>query len=288
VPTSGISTITLQAQESSSNYNFDLVAAPRGSVSTVGNGGNPAPPPLLLLGSGTNVLSCSGGGNGGTVNVIGTAYLDSTANGAGSLGPNASLTATQIYTADPTPSGAITGTYSPSPPINGPVISDPYAGLTPPSTTGLPVYNDGNYHGPGVYTTKPLSFSGKGSTELATGTYILQQGIKLSGGAGLTSQLPGGVLLYVTGGSVDMSGGGNISLQPLSPPPYPSAPNLGIWQDQSDHNTISLSGNASATYGGTVYAPTAQVRGGGTFGYTAGSIIASSYSCNGTGTATIG
>jgi hypothetical protein len=289
VPTSGISTITLQAQESSSNYNFDLVAAPRGSVSTVGNGGNPAPPPLLLLGSGTNVLNCVGGGNGGTVNVIGTAYLNSTANGAGSLGPNASLTATQIYTADPTPSGAISGTYSPSPPINGPVISDPYAGLTPPSTTGLNDYTTGtNYQGPGIYENT-LTLNGNNTTVLQTGTYILRQGIKLKGGASLTSG-PGGVLLYVTGGSIDFGGGGNVSLQPLSPPPYPSAPNLGIWQNNPDPktNAVSLSGNGTATYGGTVYAPAAQVTGGGAFGYTAGSIIASSYSCNGTGTATIG
>jgi hypothetical protein len=283
--TSGISGITIQAQEALSSYNFDLLAVPRGSSSTVGNGGNPAPPPLLLLGSAPGVLSCVGNGS---VKVIGPAYLDSTANGSGNLTGNASLNATQIYTADPTPSQAITGggSYSPAP-VNGPVIPDPYAGLTPPSTNGLPVYTDGSYHGPGVYTTT-LSFSGNTSQQLATGTYILEGGISVTGQASLTSA-PGGVLLYVTGGSINFSGQGNVSLQPLSPPPYPLAPNLGIWQDKSDTNPMSLSGNGSAnTYGGTIYAPGAQVTGGGNAGYTAGSIIASSYSCNGNGSATIG
>jgi hypothetical protein len=200
---------------------------------------------------------------------------------------NASLHATQIYTADPTPSQAITGggTYSPTP-VNGPVIADPYASLTPPSANGLPLYSDGNYHGPGVYTTT-LSFSGSGSQQLATGTYILEQGISVTGQAGLTSA-PGGVLLYVTSGSIAFGGQGNVSLQPLGSPPSP-APNLGIWQAKSDTNTISLSGNGSAnTYGGTIYAPGAQVGGLGNAGYTAGSIVSSSFACTGNGTATIG
>jgi hypothetical protein len=283
--TSGISGITLQAQESSSTYDFDLLAVPRGSAATVGNGGNPAPPPLLLLGSGTSVVSCVGNGS---LRVIGTAYLDSTANGSANLTGSASFNATQIYTADPNPSQAITGSGSYSPnPVNGPVVSDPYASLTPPSANGLPVYSDGNYHGPGVYTTT-LSFSGSGSQALATGTYILQQGISVTGQASLTTA-PGGVLLYVSGGSIQLGGGGNVSLEPLSPPPYPSSPNLGIWQAKSDTNTISLSGNGSVnTYGGTIYAPGAQVGGVGNAGYTAGSIVSSSFACTGNGTATIG
>jgi hypothetical protein len=282
---SGISGIALQALESSTTFNFNLLAVPRGSSATIGNGGNPAPPPMLLLGSGQSALSCVGNGS---LKVIGTAYLDSAANGSGNVTGNASVTATQIYTADPTPSLAFTGggSYSPAP-VYGLVVPDPYAGLTPPSTSGPPVYTDGAYHGPGVYTTT-LSFSGQGSQQLATGTYILEAGISVTGQASLTSA-PGGVLLYVSGGSINFSGQGNVSLQPLSPPPYSSAPNLGIWQAKADTSTVSLSGNGSAnTYSGTIYAPGAQVGGAGNAGYTAGSIISSSFACNGNGTATIG
>jgi hypothetical protein len=110
----------------------------------------------------------------------------------------------------------------------------------------------------------------------------------VTGQASLTSGL-GGVLLYVSGGSINFSGQGNVSLGPLTPPPYASAPSLEIWQDKSDTNPISLSGNGSAnTYGGTIYAPGAQVRGVGNAGYTAGSIISSSLACDGNGAATIG
>jgi hypothetical protein len=128
---------------------------------------------------------------------------------------------------------------------------------------------------------------------LATGTYILEQGISVTGGASLASG-PGGVLLYVTGGSVNFSGGGNVSLAPLAPPYYPSPPNpqgaqnLGIWQAASDTNPLTLSGNGSAnTYSGTIYAPGAQVTSGGNAGYTAGAVEAASLSCGGSGHGTI-
>ena len=131
---------------------------------------------------------------------------------------------------------------------------------------------------------------------LATGTYILQGGISVSGQANLSSQsgAPGtsqGVLLYVTGGSINFSGQGYVSLAPLSnPSPYPViAPNLGIWQDKSDTKPVIIAGNASGNiYSGTIYAPTASVGGSGNGSYTAGSVIASSLTCSGNGTETIG
>jgi hypothetical protein len=137
---------------------------------------------------------------------------------------------------------------------------------------------------------------------LAPGTYILQQGISVSGQANLISAPPSspgsqyGVLLYVSGGSINFSGQGTVSLSPPTPQPYTdangtAAPNLGIWQANPDPstNSVNLSGNGAAnTYSGVIYAPHATVTGTGNGGYTAGSIIANSFACGGNGTANIG
>ena len=291
--TAGTSSITMGALQAASNFHFDLVAVPRvytPQSEGVSGGGTPLPPPMLLLGTGVPALSCAGNAH---LNVSGTAYLNASASGSISMsGNNAIVHATQIDVADPTPSTAITGVgVTPSTPVYEPAVPDPYgpsvANLQPPSSSGQPVYTDGANHGPGVYTTT-LTFSSPGDYVLATGTYILDQGISVSGQANLSSGT-GGVLLYVKGGFISFSGQGNVSLNPLSPAPYAAAPNLGIWQDRSDTNVISLSGSASAnTYSGTIYAPTAQVGGSGNAGYTAGGVISSSFACAGNGIANIG
>lgn len=299
----GTSSVTLSAQESASAYHFDLLASPRLSTPQslgVSPGGSPFPPPLFLLGQTAPSLTCSGSSQSKII-VNGAAFLDSTANGAGQISGGSSFSATQIYTADPNPSGAITGNYAPKPPIYASAESDPYAGLTPPSTTGLNVYSDGAYHGPGVYTNT-LTLSGQSSTTFAAGIYILQNGISVSGGANI-SNAPGGVLLYVSAGTITLAGSGTVTLTPMASPysflTAPNlgiwqadamiAPNLGIWQAASDTNPISLSGNGSGnTFSGAVYAPTAMVGSAGNGNFTADSIIASGLTCAGNGTETIG
>jgi hypothetical protein len=299
--TAGTSSIAIAALQTASTFNFNLVAVPRiytPQSQGVRGGGNPHTPALLLLGTGTPALSCSGSSTA-RMNVTGTAWINSTANNSIQMGSNAQLTATQLYAANLTPNAVIQPAGSkvtPSPPAYQQADPDPYGpspglNLQPPSTNGLPVYSDGNYHGPGVYSTT-LTFSGQGTTTLATGTYILQQGISVSGQASLANA-PGGVFLYVSGGSISFSGQGIISLSPPTPPYTDSngtqAPNLGIWQASTDTNTVNLSGNGAAdTYSGVIYAPGATVTGTGNGGYTAGSIISKSFACGGNGTANIG
>lgn len=212
-----VASVTLSALESSTAFHFDLLAEPRLSTPqslNVSPGGNPAPPPLFLLGDGQSpLLGC--GGNG-VLDVNGSAFLDSPADGSAQLSGHPAVSATHWYTNDPNTSGTFTGGTVSPPPTYLANRGDPYHNLTPPSTAGLPVYSDGTYHGPGYYTTKPLTLM-SGTTTLATGTYILGDGITVAGNATVTSGA-GGVLLYVTGGQISMTGNANVSLAPLGGP----------------------------------------------------------------------
>jgi hypothetical protein len=319
--TAGTSSVAIGALQSASTYNFNLVGVPRlytpQSLGVTG-GGSPDLPPLLLLGTGAPAINCQGSSTG-RISVTGQAYLNSAANSSINVGPNASMTATQIVTANLTPSKVITGggPVTPSTPNYSPPSPDPYGSnpggnnLQPPSTTGLPVFANGSSHGttvqPGVYQTT-LTFSGNTAFTMASGIYILQQGISVTGGASLTSA-PGGVLLYVTATpspadpngsipgtnppeSIQFAGNGAVTISPL--PLYTdantqTAKSLAIWQDKSDTNLVQMSGNGSGNIvSGTVYAPTAQVGGVGNGSFTTGGLISSTLGCAGNGTAFIG
>lgn len=281
-----VSAVTLAAFETSSSYNFTLTAGPRASQAEAGTGGTGVA--LLLLGSGSSVLGCSGGSS--NLNIVGSAVINSTSNPSGSISGGAKIVATPgpIYSAEPTPATAIStsggSSVTPTPIAGGPV-QDPYLALTPPSTAGLPTYSSGTYQGPGVYTTTLTIGS---NTTLATGTYIFQNGFTLSGTHSLSSAA-GGVLLYVSGGQINLSGGSGINLQPLTPAPYPSASDLVIWQNSTDTSTLNLSGGSGLTaFGGLIYAPGATVGGSGGSNYSAASIIANAFQCSGGTTTTIG
>lgn len=168
-------------------------------------------------------------------------------------------------------------------------VADPYAGLTPPSTSGLPTFN-GTYNcsgnaQPGIYTGVFTVLAGS-SCALNSGIYILQQGVSIQNflgffGGSLTSNA-GGALLYLTGGTFNNTGSFNISA--LSSGPYAG---IAIWQDRLDTATVGCGGvnifgfqilpatpagvcfqtsiAASSVINGAVYAPTAQVANASTF-----------------------
>lgn len=292
VGVSGIAVGVSEPETGTSSYTYSLQGTPRAWNSQAGGfpgGGSPPPPPLLLLGTGTSTLTC--GGNG-SIDVNGGVALNSTSNGAASLSGHATATATSFYTADQTdPSGALaeTGnaTFSPpGTPSAGPSFADPYQNLTPPNPTGMATYSGGTYQGPGIYTST-LSVSGNTHQVFASGIYILEQGISLSGNASISST-SSGVFFYVTGGQVSIAGNGGASLQPLASPPSPIA-DLVIWQVAADTNPVYLTGNGSGSFlGGTIYAPGAQVGGSGNAGLSATAIIAASLSCDGNSSTTIG
>jgi hypothetical protein len=117
----------------------------------------------------------------------------------------------------------------------------------------LPVYNDGAYHGPGVYNTK-LNLTGTTSLTMASGIYVLKQGISISGSSSITSA-PGGVLLAATGGSSSFSGSSSITLAPMSTGPYAG---VLFYQPTTNANGVSISGSHSIqSPNSTIYVPAA-------------------------------
>jgi prepilin-type N-terminal cleavage/methylation domain-containing protein len=280
----GVAGITLAVTEQASNYQFNLVATPRtwNSASIGQPGGNsPDIPPLLLLGGGPPVLTSSGKCS---VNVAGQVYFDPTANGAAVLSGKATLSAAGYFTANQNnPSQTIwasgnAGYLPPGAPTPGPVYPDPYASLTPPSTAGMTQYSDGAYHGPGEYTTA-LSLSGGTVQAFASGVYVFDQGISITGNASISSA-PGGVLFYVGGGSTLISTNGGVVLAPLTPNSYK---NIVLWQAMSDSQPISLGSGNSLPYvlTGVIYAPSAQVQGLAKLKLTVSSVASKSVDCSG-------
>jgi prepilin-type N-terminal cleavage/methylation domain-containing protein len=327
----GVSGVTLIINSQSSNYS--LTGVPRGSTisstrTTGSSGGGPSgggptgggpsgggeppghPTALTLGGSGTTI-SC-GGSNNGTLQVNGTLQINSTSSTVASTNNNAAIAADSIDTGS-TSTSSLSGNVTPATPSQtGVTVTDPYAGLTPPVTglqassppavgsiyQGYKVYS-GAYSGPGIYTNT-LSFP-NGTTTMDSGVYILLNGVSQSGQQNVQSATTGGadgkggVLLYVLGGSVSLTGQGQATLAPFKIPPvaYSGAPNpwpgIVIWQDSSDSANLALAGNGLGNViDGTVYAPTATAGTQGNGALIAGSIVASGIACGGNGTFIIG
>jgi len=295
IAASGVTGVKITITTQRDNYTYSVTAVPRAWNGSTSGATGPVFPPLLLLGAGTSVLTCAGNAS---IDVNGAAAINSTSNGSGSLTGNASFSAESIYTADTSnPAGAITNSNNatvtpPGTPLSGPPIPDPYAGLTPPSTS-VTTYPTSSWSSnqvvtiqPGIYTST-ISVSGNASVTLASGIYILRNGISVTGN-GIITEAPGGVFFYVTGGQVNLSGNAGVTLQPLSSPPSP-ATNLAIWQVVADTQSIILTGNGSGSIvNGTIYAPGAFVGGSGNAALTAGAVLAKGLSCNGNGATTIG
>jgi hypothetical protein len=191
-----------------------------------------------------------------------------------------------------------------APPVTG-LLS---AALTPGGTyQGYNVYG-GTYSGPGIYTST-LTFP-NGTTTMASGVYILMNGISLSGQQSVQSATTGGVdgnggvLLYDFRGSVSLTGQGQATLAPfnLAPATYVGAPSpwpgIVIWQDgvggqgptdPGNTNYVALSGNGIGNViNGTVYAPSATAGTQGNGSLTAGSVVSAGVACGGNGAFTIG
>ena len=246
-------------------YSFTLTASVRTQSGSKPDSASPAP--LVLLGrsgcggsENTTGLSVESGPSFvGTVNVhvYGQTFVN-TVNGSGC--PAINLSGGATYQADSTTSILQGGTCSAS--GNGstcptgsavasyaPALADPYAALVPPVGGA----NRSGCSGPGTYMT---TLTVSSNCTLSSGTYVFDNGIKISGGASLTSSGP--VLLYVKGGSFDASGAGPITVTGMSSGPYEG---LVLWQDKSDSNPISLGGSNGGTssFGGAIYAPAAEV-----------------------------
>lgn len=126
--------------------------------------------------------------------------------------------------------------------------------------------------GGGVADVYPGNFSGQfppGSYNrwnLKQGIYCLHGGMKMTGGT-LTSDANGngiydvsteGVLFYVEGGDVDMSGGANVNVHAITTSISPLGPDLVgylMYLPAENGSSITLVGGASSKYVGTILAP---------------------------------
>ena len=282
----GIKSIVLFVHEGQSKFQYTLVASPRNQNSAAGaTPPGSTGPPLVLLGSGSAVLKCSGSGKG-PVTVYGAAAVNSSSPGSIVLNGNDMLQASEVYTqstAPVSPASAYTGPY-----VVGPKISDPYAGLPDPSTAGLTTYGSGGLNGPGIYTS---IVSVTSTTTMASGTYIFEKGIKISGTTKLTGS---GVFIFIgvpnssaaQNAGFQLIGTAVANLSPMTTGPYAG---VLIFEARTNIGTLQIAGlGSTSTYGGAIYAPDATVDTSGNGGVATGSIVSNSMSCGGNGGASIG
>ena len=145
-------------------------------------------------------------------------------------------------------------TTSPPPGSYPTPLLDPLRFMTAPDETGLSVFNDGNYHGPGVYTSTLRITS---STTFAAGPYILGNGISVTGSStisvtGVSPVTGNGVMLYNKSGSISFAGSSTISLAPPTTGQYKG---IIIFQSRTNTSAVTLSGGSGISPIGIVYAP---------------------------------
>lgn len=271
--------VTVKVTEQS-GFVYTLTATPRifGTIPSPGGGGGG--PPLLLLGGGNDVVNCKG-----SLAVNGQIAVNSMSSSAITVG--GSFTAQQVYSqytggSDSSPNYTPTSSLQPAY-MPGPVLSDPYATLPPPSTSGLPVHNTTAYSGPGIYT-QTLTFAGSSNTVMADGIYILEAGMTTTGSATQSSASTpgpgdiGGVLLWVTGGNVVLHGSPTA---PLSAPTTGTYKGILLDMRQDPTGTLTVHGTSTTDYNGVIDAPNQTFTMGGTDSFQALSVVAKAYDCNG-------
>ena len=114
---------------------------------------------------------------------------------------------------------------------------------------------------PGVYDA--ISVTGRGSLTLNAGTYVILHDFSVSGGGTVSGR---GVTIYLAcasypspcstgqqGGSLELTGKGRFEL--TAPSGICSAGQMAVQADPNNTSTIALTGNASDTLTGSVYAP---------------------------------
>jgi prepilin-type N-terminal cleavage/methylation domain-containing protein len=295
-PTSGaqgirnvVITVKIAINATQSSYQYTLTASPRDQEAKPSGTGLPpgsAPPAVVLLGSGPGTLNCAGSGGGAVIN--GTVAVNSSQPGSLALSGGDSLTAGEVYTQDSSTTGSSAPVQPPSsytststqPYASGPAYPDPHAALPDPPTTGPGVT---------VYTTL---VSITGSRTFAPGIYVFEQGLALSGGANVSGS---GVLFFIgipnappgtQTAAYSVSGSAAVSLTPSNSGTYPG---VVLFQSRNDSNVLTIAGNGvNIDYGGVIYAPDAPINTSGNGASTAGSIVAASLVCGGSGGFTVG
>jgi hypothetical protein len=110
-------------------------------------------------------------------------------------------------------------------------------------------------------------------------------GISLQGNSTLTGS---NVMLYITGpnAAIKLDGNGSVNLTPLTSGPYQG---ITFFQDRSDSNGDTLTGNGNLSIEGTIYTPAASLTavGNGTTDVFGSQIIANTLTVKGNGTVNV-
>lgn len=310
----GIGNVIISVVENQTKYQYTLTAAPREELQQappVPPGGSA--PALLLLGSGSSVLSCSGSTHSAPVTVYGVAAIDSSSAGSVQLGSHNSLVAGDLYTQNPNngPSGPVSGTYtgpggSPGQYSSGPSYPDPFANLPDPSDSQLGIHttNSTTIIGPADYL-QPISIAS--STTLQPGYYVFEQGLSVAGNGHSTTTLAGSNVFIFIGipnagpgiaqsAGYSVTGNAGVQLTAMTAATPRSADEglhtydgIVLFQSRNDSTPLTIAGNGtSSAYGGAIYAPNAQVKTFGNGSSVAGSIVANSLACGGNGGIAVG
>ena len=166
---------------------------------------------------------------------------------------------------------------------------DPLASVAQPSVSGLPVFTDGAYHGPGVYRDKTLSISSP--LVMAAGNYIVEDGITL------TSTITGtGVFIFngcATGSPASCKNDKDVQLNGtsigLTPPSTGTYAGLLLFQSRTNAHAMNLTGNTTVmSLDGVIYAVAADVKLTGTVGMVLGGLIARTVDITGNGLIRVG
>ena len=220
---------------------------------------------IVLDPSASGALTISGNAS---IKVAGDVYVDSSSSSALSASGSAQITAAAIDVHGGVQKSG-SPAFSPAPITKAASLPDPLAYLPAPSTSGLTNYGSyslsGNSTGtisPGIYSQ--IAVSGNASLTLKTGLYIIAGGgFQVSSNASVTGA---GVTVYNAGskfpgnggtfGAISISGNGTIKLTPSGTGAYAG---ILFLQPAANTQVLTLSANAMAGVGGTIYAPTAQL-----------------------------
>lgn len=138
-------------------------------------------------------------------------------------------------------------------------IMDPFSSMTAPTpASSCTTYSGQSTLSAGTYCSISLN---NGSLTLNPGVYIITGGIDIGGNATLSNNTTGGdgsggVMLYVTGGTIDFHGGDTSTLNAPTSGTYKG---ILMWQAKTDTNAVTLKGGSSMLLNGALYFPTADL-----------------------------
>jgi Ca2+-binding RTX toxin-like protein len=246
------------------SYSGDNHFLPSGTVFTV----TIVPSTFVLNPTVSGALTASGNA---IIHMPGQIVIDSSSGTALAVSGQAQITASSIQVV-----GGFSATsntiVSPKPQTGIAPVADPLAGLKAPSTTGL--INRGSVNvssgsltlSPGIYSQ--IKASGTASLTLQPGIYLIEGGgLSVSLSAGISGS---GVFIYNAGsnfpnaggnfGAITISGTGTFNLSPAASGPYAG---VVIFQARDNTRALSLSGVATSSLTGVIYAANALLSLGG-------------------------